>query len=454
VKTVDIRIEEVETLAKEVLKLKREAIPRRPIIIEFCGSPKAGKSSCINSLDLFLRRNNFRTKILTERASVCPVLNKFDPSFNLWTISSAMAELVEILSNHAKDYDVILMDRGIFDALCWFSWQLEKKHLDNENFIAIEGFLTMSKWRSVLDLIYVFTASSEESLRRENANLLTRKTGRIMQKSVLNSYKGTIESSVEKYKTVFQRVEKFDTSSTAIDEVNYTVTKNILEILRENTTEKIGYIPRDVLSDSLPEFFGYNEAINSDIRMLYGVRTVVESDDQKVQPLPIVVITNKERNRVLLVKKNKDSVSNNSPEKNKNLLYLGGHIRQEDEYQTKSKEMLDIIRLSLHREVKEEVNISIVPSEKQEDIFCIWNRDNPKSSRHLAVCYIFEIDFDTTKFQLAKDEFMVASNSKSGKVIAIEEIRKMNTEAPDGFEAWSRVIMEKVFGIMQQEKLL
>ena len=85
---VNTKIAELEKLAESVLRLKRNVIPRRPIVIEFCGSPKSGKSSCINSLDLFLRRNKFRTKILTERASVCPVLNKYDPHFNIWTVSS------------------------------------------------------------------------------------------------------------------------------------------------------------------------------------------------------------------------------------------------------------------------------------------------------------------------------------------------------------------------------
>jgi predicted ATPase len=77
-------IQNLENLADEVLKLKNDSIPRRPIVIEFCGSPKSGKSSCINSLSLFLRRNKFRTRVLTERASVCPVEDKFDPNFNIW----------------------------------------------------------------------------------------------------------------------------------------------------------------------------------------------------------------------------------------------------------------------------------------------------------------------------------------------------------------------------------
>jgi ribosome biogenesis GTPase A len=39
-------IKNLEKLAAKVLELKNKSIPRRPIVIEFCGSPKSGKSSC------------------------------------------------------------------------------------------------------------------------------------------------------------------------------------------------------------------------------------------------------------------------------------------------------------------------------------------------------------------------------------------------------------------------
>ena len=71
--------------ASEVKKLKETHRKRRPIVIEFSGSPKAGKTSCINSLRQFLKRNGFEVEIIQERASVCPVSDKRSPMFNVWT---------------------------------------------------------------------------------------------------------------------------------------------------------------------------------------------------------------------------------------------------------------------------------------------------------------------------------------------------------------------------------
>jgi hypothetical protein len=48
------RINALEAKAESVLRAKRDVRPRRPIVIEFCGTPKAGKTSCINSAIIYL----------------------------------------------------------------------------------------------------------------------------------------------------------------------------------------------------------------------------------------------------------------------------------------------------------------------------------------------------------------------------------------------------------------
>ena len=48
------QIIKLEQLAAEILSLKKERKQRRPIIIEFSGSPKSGKTTTITSLNIFL----------------------------------------------------------------------------------------------------------------------------------------------------------------------------------------------------------------------------------------------------------------------------------------------------------------------------------------------------------------------------------------------------------------
>jgi predicted NUDIX family phosphoesterase len=443
-------IGKLEHLAANVLELKQESIPRRPIVIEFCGSPKSGKSSCINSLSLFLRRNKFRTKVLTERASVCPVTDKYDPSFNIWTACSAIAELVEVLSNNAKDYDVVILDRGIFDALCWFNWLNTSNSLDDDDFSSLETFLVMNKWRTVIDLIYVFTANPEISMEREYASLLTRKPGSIMCIEALLSYRTCIENVSKKYQDKFQRIELYDTSVTTINEVNYETTKSILEIIQENITEKVGFISRENLSDDLLETFYLKDAKISDLPLKYDLRNKVEDDQNSVQPIPILVITNKERNKILVVKKNKKTTSKKSPESDKLLIYLGGHTREEDSFNSSDKTLLSLSKLSLRREIKEEIGINYIPPKSENNPLCIWMRDNDRSKKHLALCYLMEVDFSRTKVKLDKNEFMTGGNTKSGMVLDISQILEREKE----LESWSKLILRELFNVRKQEQIL
>ena len=66
-------IESLEAQARDILRLLQARTAKRPLIIEFSGSPKSGKTTAIGVLSLFFRRNNFRVETFTERASISPV---------------------------------------------------------------------------------------------------------------------------------------------------------------------------------------------------------------------------------------------------------------------------------------------------------------------------------------------------------------------------------------------
>lgn len=431
-------IAELELLAEEVLELKKNSLPRRPIVIEFCGSPKAGKSTCINSLHLFLRRNNFRTKILNERAGICPINSKFDPLFNIWTMSCALAELSEVISNNSRDYDVIILDRGLFDAICWFSWQKENDFLHEDDYKSFVRFITTVKWRSIIDVIYTFTVSPNESLVREHATLLTNKTGSVMRNKVLDSFKETVVGSMDKFSTLFRNIQNIDTTKLTHDEVNYKVTKDILNILKDITIEKIGYFDASEI-DCTGNIFNINTSNIKDIKLNFGSRSDIEKETKYVQPIPIAVITDKDRTRVLIVRKQSDKTSKKSPEYKKNLIYFGGHIRDEDRMCIKEKNTYSSIKQALFREIKEEIGLDFHPNE--DDPICIWLKDNDKSKKHLAICFVIEKDLDFMNFTLDRHEFSSSKKFKSGQIIDIKNI----IADQNNYEEWSKIILEEVF---------
>lgn len=439
-------IKELEKLAAEILELKQERKLRRPLLIEFCGCPKSGKSTTITSLNQFLKRNEFSTTVLTERASVCPISNKKDPFFNIWTLSSAVAEIIESLDN--KKTDIIIADRAVFDALCWFQWlntneTKQSPYLDNDNFARLKTFIKMDIIKDQIDIVYVFKADPKISIEREFSNLLTDKRGSIMQENVLNSFSVAIDNVIKEHGVDFRKVITIDTgikeNNNNPNYVSYSVTKNILETLKSFLMEKVGYVDKQTfIKNGLSSGINNYNKIFENVTINFKDRSLIEKSNSFIQPLPIAVITNKERDKVLVVKKSEKKTSKDSPERNKVLLYIGGHIRQEDSRPT----TLNSINKSLTREIKEEIGESI--NFENNHPFLIYTPEfSNKSEKHLAICHVVEMDLSNTIFKITSDEhIMKTGKSISGHILNINDI--INKEYKN-LESWSIEILKEVF---------
>lgn len=439
-----IIIAELQKLAEEVLSLKKEHRQKRPIVIEFSGSPKAGKTSCINSLELFLKRNGFSVKIIQERASVCPVSDKQSPMFNLWTACTSLAGLIGILEDKKTSVDILILDRGIFDALCWFEWLVDNSKMESEQRNITEQFLLMEELVKSIDIVFAFCVEPDISIDREYANLLTDKPGSIMNKKVLAEYLKAIENTISTKSNFFHKVFKINTSDKNQDQVGKEVTERTLETLKYLLMERIGYFEKDIEIEkklSKKNIFQYREMENLLVNMRFDVRENVENSSRFLQPIPVVVIANKEKDKVLAIKKNKSALSKNSPEKDKILLYIGGHTRFEDITEQTSQNFLSICRSTLKREVKEEIGISIALNEV-EPIF-IYSTEKETSRKHLAVCFFVTVDEDSIKLRLDSQELTLKKGtSKSGHFLSMEEIQKESQ-----LEEWSETILNYYFGV-------
>lgn len=426
-------IRRLEELADALLQEKRSYRSRRPIVIEFCGTPKAGKSSCISSLVIFLKRNGFKVRVLTERASVCPVNNKFDPNFNVWTGCSALAELVHVISNDAKKIDVVILDRGVFDAVCWFHWQRERSYLDDHHYSVFREFFFSERWVSKIDIVYILKADAKTALDREYANLLTRKSGSVMNRKVINSYNQAVDECERLYGDRFREVRSITTDDILQNDVSFKVTNDILLALGDLISEKIGgisreHIPRDV------ELFRAADLPNNVSIIQYGRRAEVEADSRVIQPIPVAVIASPDLSKVLVVRKFNKATKRGSPERSRDLFYFGGHVRLEDSLGHGTP--ADVFRATLSRELKEELGVDFVPD--MSDPMCIIDQSRGSSRKHMAIVALCRVDFDA--FQYSGDD--VEFRDSSLRVVSQEELPQLKLRP----ERWSQIIIQRILG--------
>ena len=94
-----MKIEEAELqkLQEEALSLLDSMALDHPLFVEFAGTPKSGKSTCIDTVSHFFRRLGYNVLAPTEGASKrTPYYLKDDlVAFNAWSATYALTHILE-----------------------------------------------------------------------------------------------------------------------------------------------------------------------------------------------------------------------------------------------------------------------------------------------------------------------------------------------------------------------
>lgn len=435
-------ISKISSLKEKASILNANSILRKPIVLEFCGSPKSGKSTCIEAVKNVLRECKYNVYVIHEKAKICPITNKFDPMFNFWTVTNTINELMEIMDrNYMYDtkekVDVILIDRGIYDSLIWFKWLELNNAISRKQFIKIYKLLSLDTIKRKIDKIFIFESDTAESLNREPGSEFTNKKSIIMNTDVLNSFNDAMSKINNSYSRYFN-CQKFKINENWNNQLE-TVTQNSLEYVIQQYDEQIGCIKKSKFS--LPNYScisKLNALIKDTENFEFKNRVDVEDDYSLIQLIPIAVIVDKDS--ILCVKKTRKSLKDSSkylpaPEKNKDLFYVGGHVRIEDANHNE-KNIYKIMRNALHREMKEEINFDLnIPD---TDPFVIYSNESPKSQQHIACCWIIEIGPQKSCIKINGTELM-RNRTNNDPFVKFTEIN-------DKFrlEAWSRLILTKL----------
>lgn len=432
----------ISSLKEKAYTLNANSILRKPIVLEFCGSPKSGKSTCIEAVKNVLRECKYNVYVIHEKAKICPITNKFDPMFNFWTVTNTINELMEIMDrNYMYDIkekvDVILIDRGIYDSLIWFKWLELNNAISRKQFIKIYKMLSLDTIKRKIDKIFIFESDTTESLNREPGSEFTNKKSIIMNTEVLNSFNDAMSKINNSYGRYFN-CQKFKINENWDNQLEI-VTQKSLEYVIQQYDEQIGCIKKSKFS--LPNYSCINKLntiINDTENFEFKNRVDVEDDYSLIQLIPIAVIV--DRDSILCVKKTRKSLKDSSkylpaPEKNKDLFYIGGHVRKEDANHNE-KNIYKIMRNALHREMKEEINFDLnIPD---IDPFVIYSNESPKSQQHIACCWIIEIGPQKSCIKTNGTELM-RNRTNNDPFVKFNEIS-------DKFklEAWSRLILTKL----------
>jgi predicted NUDIX family phosphoesterase len=419
----------LETKAERLKGLLAVRPAKRPLIIEFSGSPKAGKTRSISVLELFLKRNGFKVEVYTERASVSPIKSKGHLNFNVWVSCASLQGMLESLY---KDIDIFILDRGVFDALVWNEWLEMTGKITTEEADQVEKFFTMGRWAELVDVIFLVTCDPQTSIEREYADQLTTKRGTIMAEGTLAQFRECIKRTMEKNGTRFRKIVSADTTNTKTREGVARITDEALDALSTFLDESICVVPSAIVK-GLPDsgFVSDPAVISSFVRTVktekqFVPRSEAEQNPSYLQPIPCAVI--RHDNKVLFLRRKKPG----HPLHDTYAVWAGGHVSRADDGP-------EILTNTLRREISEEIFIKEAFELKPEPVGLIRTNEDARASRHIAVLYEVDLMSADVALALNQKEFReTRGSSMSGKLVDIDRISEYYNSMGD----WSKSIVE------------
>ena len=196
-----------------------------PYIVEVLGTPNSGKTPAIQAFDKLLKRSGIRYRIIYEAGSRCKVVDKLSPEFSLWTLNETISQLLDACTGN---YDIILCERGLFDAICWFGLYYQDQLLGEEEYRIILDYILLERLINRIDCCFIMECSTEASLMRENKGNISNTTGRIVNSTVLPKYNYALAKMIEQHSNRCKKVMRLNTSDLSLEEANMMFTSMLL----------------------------------------------------------------------------------------------------------------------------------------------------------------------------------------------------------------------------------
>lgn len=393
----------------------------RPIFIEFHGSPSSGKSTFIKQIARVLRNSGFSVKIVAEESLLNPLLDKLHPDFNIWNGCQILSKFMEIQNSN---FQIILVDRGLFDLGCWMKFFYEREQLTNKEYKATINFFQSPRFRRLIDLIVVVTADPELSVARSHAR--SKNASRIHNPRVLAALNRIAREEARRCRKLFH-IFSLDVSDKDNEKHFLTLLDAVIKTIHQ-AADSVLVLPRQEISQlrirdgftgNPKQIGGVLEAIKA--KGYFVSREEAENSDQYLQAISITYMTH--QNRVVTFRRTQHD---STPYlRGKQTVWLGSHVSPLDRHAD------DILLPAALRGIRKKI---ILEDEFRPQVTgIVIDTSNPGSSRHFGI--VQHLNIAQPNLTVVRRQGELVSS------VRLANIRKMHESLLSDLEPWSRALI-------------
>lgn len=228
---------------KEIKKMKSLINEISPFVIEFSGTPRTGKTSLMNNLKDFFKKEGFKVLDVCEffsskkyKEDIYPEIKDKGKKY----INKKILELSkdELLKFKDTSYDIILFDRSLSDRLIWIDRLFKQGDLDEGEYIDIfNKYVSIAKEN--INMVIFTYCSYDVSLKRDYNTFLSLVKRNFLNKENIDSYNESLMVIKDKLLDNDTNVNFIDTTDKSEREVAVYSCHKILESIKKYYLEEM-----------------------------------------------------------------------------------------------------------------------------------------------------------------------------------------------------------------------
>ena len=157
--------------------------------------------------------------------------------------------LAEVLETQETSVDVLILDRGFFDALVWLELQARRDQVTAGEKKTFSDFVLLERWRSLVDATVIMKVEPEIALRREHASQIVPRTGSMMNPRSLHEFNDALTHVATQYRDRFHPIEVDTTSASGAIITNIELLRQLLPRISKWADPEIVVFPRSKVAE-------------------------------------------------------------------------------------------------------------------------------------------------------------------------------------------------------------
>lgn len=225
-------IEKMQKIEKNLQYISKN-MKGKNIIVELTGSPKSGKTTCVQALKTTLEKAGVNFEIRRETAEYNPI-SKISEDYNTWMVMELFKNTIEDIEGEGK---IVIYDRGILDRKFWLEQAKINRKMPESDVNILNSLYNLSLNPKYKPVVVAFKTSPELSIKRKG-----KESTHINQKT-LSLYNSIFDEGQEELKNAAQAYSFFETDGYQgnikefIVDVTQQLTTDIVRVLEERDYE-------------------------------------------------------------------------------------------------------------------------------------------------------------------------------------------------------------------------